>query len=94
MEKNIDVTGKGFTVYTFDGKAETKLENFKVSVDFAKGRLIAEIDFKEQSMSLADYQTTINEFIALDKKLSVIAARKKPLSEITVKEFMQLVESV
>ena len=87
MEKNVlfDELGQKMT---------QKFKHFSINVDFSQGRLSAEFDFEEQKISLSDYQTILKEFAELDNRLSALAACKKPLSELTVSEFMQVVESI
>lgn len=70
-----------------------KFKNFDVNTDFARGRMSAEFDFEKSKMSLSDYQTILNQFEELDNKLEAMAIGKKPLSEISVSEFLQVVES-
>lgn len=69
-------------------KMTRKFKHFSISVDFYRGKLSAEFDFEEQKMSLADYQTILNEFAELDKKFEAMALGKKPLSAISISEFL------
>ena len=87
MEKDIifDELGQKMTI---------NFNKFNLIVDFQQGRMSAKFDFEEQKMTLADYQTILKEFSGLDERLSAPAACKKPLSELTISEFLQVVESM
>ncbi|HRZ96159.1 MAG TPA: hypothetical protein P5084_01275 [Paludibacter sp.] len=45
--------------------------NFKIEVDFSRGKMSAEFDFKEQKISLENYQSILSEFAEMDRKLSI-----------------------
>lgn len=63
---------------------------FNLNVDFPRGRLFVEFDFVDHKISLEDYQAIINEFECFDTKLQAMEISRKPVSEITVSEFIQL----
>lgn len=71
-----------------------KFKNFKVITDFNEMSISAKFDFKAKSFSLFEHGNLLDEFARLDERLTALAARKKPLSDISVGEFMKVVKSM